>query len=180
MGETAHPAACVIGWPVKHSRSPAIHGHWLRTLGIEGHYGIEEIHPDGARDFLSDIAAHGYVGLNATMPHKDIAFEMSEPDERARAVGAANTLWLEGGTLRSTNTDVEGFIGGLDWRAPGWDGRTQKAVILGAGGAARAIAVGLMERGIPEICVVNRTLSKAEALAERLGKAAATTHYLTG
>jgi len=76
-------------------------------LGIEGHYGIEEIHPDGARDFLSDIAAHGYVGLNATMPHKDIAFEMSEPDERARAVGAANTLWLEGGTLRSTNTDVE-------------------------------------------------------------------------
>ena len=96
---------------------------------------------------------------------------MSEPDERARAVGAANTLWLDNGKLRSTNTDVEGFIGALDSAAPGWDKRSDSAVVLGAGGAARAVVYGLIERGMKTIHVVNRTFGKAEAAASVSGQA---------
>jgi shikimate dehydrogenase len=94
---------------------------------------------------------------------------MSEPDERATAVGAANTLWLDAGRLRSTNTDVEGFICALDASSAGWDDRTQEAIVLGAGGAARAVVYGLIERGISTIHVVNRTLDKAQAIRERFG-----------
>ncbi len=103
------------------------------------------------------------------MPHKDMALAMSEPDDRARAVGAANTLWLDNGRLRSTNTDVEGFVGSLDSAAPGWDQRGDSAVVLGAGGAARAVVYGLIERGMKTIHVVNRTFGKAELLRERFG-----------
>ena len=111
------------------------------------------------------------------MPHKDMALKLSEPDERALAVGAANTLWLEDGTLKSTNTDVEGFIGALDESAPGWDEGLQKAVVMGAGGAARAVVYGFIERGVPRIHVVNRTLSKAEAFRERFGPSVVPTSF---
>ena len=163
-------AACVIGYPAKHSRSPRLHGYWIATYGLDAAYRAEEISPEDVEAFISDLAGHGYVGANVTMPHKDVAFALSEPDERARAVGAANTLWLDDGKLRSTNTDVEGFTNALDAAAPGWDARTKRAVVLGAGGAGRAVVYGLVERGIPEIRVVNRTIEKAAVLRASFGE----------
>lgn len=162
-------AACVIGWPARHSRSPLIHGFWLRAYGIDGDYTIEERPPEAFDAFVTALAANGYVGANVTMPHKDRAFALSEPDDRARAVGAANTLWLAADRLKSTNTDVEGFIAALDERAPGWDREASSAVVLGAGGAGRAIVYGLLDRGVRTIHVVNRTRAKADEMRERFG-----------
>lgn len=162
---------CVVGWPAKHSRSPKLHGYWLRKYGFDGEYRIEEVKPEDFKAFITDLAGRGYVGCNITMPHKDAAFALSEPDERAKGVGAANCLWLEGGRLRATNTDVEGAMGALDAAAPGWDKRTTSAVVLGAGGASRAVVFGLIERGITTIHVVNRTYERAVALRERFGSA---------
>jgi shikimate dehydrogenase len=162
-------AACVIGWPVKHSRSPLIHNYWIKQHGIAGEYRREEVAPDRLADFLARMAALGYLGCNVTLPHKEAVLALTEPDNRARAIGAANTLWLDGNHLRSTNTDVEGFLGGLDAAAPGWDNGMEKAVVLGAGGAAAAVTFGLVERGVERIRVVNRTYERAEALAKRFG-----------
>ena len=170
-------AACVIGWPAKHSRSPKLHGHWLQRYGIDGAYRIEEVRPEDFASFVQNLNANGYVGANITMPHKDAALALSEPDERARAVGAANTLWLDDGRLRSTNTDVQGFIGALDAAAPGWNERIESAVVLGAGGAARAVVYGLIERGVKQIHVANRTFEKAEALRERFGPSVRPAHW---
>jgi shikimate dehydrogenase len=163
------PAACVVGYPARHSRSPMLHGYWIRRYGLNADYRAEEIPPGEIREFLTHLADRGYVGCNVTMPHKDIAFELSDPDERAIAVGAANTLWLENGRLRSTNTDIEGFLGALDAAAPGWDQRTSEAIVLGAGGAGRAVVYGLIERGVDAIHLVNRTIEKSEAMRERFG-----------
>ncbi|MCC7348357.1 MAG: shikimate dehydrogenase [Variibacter sp.] len=160
--------ACVIGWPVKHSRSPLIHNYWLKLHGIPGEYRREAVTPEDFPAFVRDLAARGYVGANVTLPHKEAALALSEADAQARAVGAANTLWLEEGRLRSTNTDVEGFIANLDAAAPGWEGAA-RAVVLGAGGSARAVLFGLLERGVAEIALVNRTAAKAEALATVFG-----------
>ncbi|MBV1693109.1 MAG: shikimate dehydrogenase, partial [Hyphomicrobiales bacterium] len=168
MGQPAR-AACIIGWPAKQSRSPMLHGYWLRTLGVDGEYRAEERTPDEFPGFVANLARHGYVGANVTMPHKDAALALSQPDERARAAGAANTLWLGRGELRSTNTDIEGFIAALDLRAPGWDQRTSTAVVLGAGGTGRAIVYGFLERGIRTVFVVNRTRAKAEEMRDRFG-----------
>ena len=164
------PAACVVGYPARHSRSPMLHGYWIKRYGLDADYRVEEIPPGEIREFLTHLADHGYVGCNVTMPHKDVAFELSEPDQRAIAVGAANTLWLENGRLRSTNTDIEGFLGALDAAAPGWDQRTSEAIVLGAGGAGRALVYGLIERGIGSIHLVNRTVEKSEAMRERFGE----------
>ncbi|MBM3525955.1 MAG: shikimate dehydrogenase, partial [Alphaproteobacteria bacterium] len=160
---------CVIGFPAKHSRSPKLHGYWIRKYGIDGDYRAEEIPPEGFADFVIHLAARGYVGANVTLPHKEKAFELSQPDARAKAVGASNTLWLDEGVLRSTNTDVEGFIGALDACAPGWDKRGGDAVVLGAGGAGRAVVYGLIERGLKRIHVVNRTYERAVAFKDRFG-----------
>lgn len=165
------PAACVIGYPARHSRSPKLHGYWIQRYHLDADYRAEEIPPEEFPAFLETLAERGYVGANVTMPHKDMALKLSTPDDRATAVGAANTLWFENGTLRSTNTDVEGFIGSLDAAAPGWSKRTRKAVVLGAGGASRAVVYGLLERGIETIVVVNRTLEKAVALRDAFGTA---------
>ncbi|MGY3583260.1 shikimate dehydrogenase [Bradyrhizobium sp. USDA 4341] len=161
-------AACLIGWPAAHSRSPLIHHYWLRTLGIEGGYVIEAVPPEDFKDFLFRLSLRGFVGANVTIPHKERALALSAPDARARAVGAANTLWFADGELRSTNTDVEGFINNLDACAPGWD-KTEDALVLGAGGAARAVVFGLIERGIARVHLVNRTIARARALAEQFG-----------
>lgn len=118
---------------------------------------------------VTHLAARGYVGANVTLPHKEMALALSEPDARARAVGASNTLWLEDGRLKSTNTDVEGFVLAMDACAPGWDRRSGSAVVLGAGGAGRAVVYGLIERGMAEIHVVNRTLAKAEEFRRMYG-----------
>src|ERR1700676_4579631 len=100
------PPPCLIGWAAAHSRSPLIHHYWLRALGIEGGYSIEAVPPEGFAEFVLHLSAHGFVGANVTIPHKERALALSRPDARARAVGAANTLWYQGGELCSTNTDV--------------------------------------------------------------------------
>jgi shikimate dehydrogenase len=161
-------AACLIGWPAAHSRSPLIHHYWLRTLGIEGGYNIEAVPPEGFAEFVMHLSTHGFVGANVTIPHKERALALSTPDARARAVGAANTLWYEGGELRSTNTDIEGFINNLEACAPGWDKATD-ALVLGAGGSSRAVVFGLVERGIKHVHLANRTIERAEALAVQFG-----------
>jgi shikimate dehydrogenase len=168
MGETIR-AACAVGWPIKHSKSPIIHGHWIERHGIAGEYRLEGVEPDDFPEFITNLAAHGYVGCNITKPHKEVALALSDPDERARAVGAANTLWLDNGHLRSTNTDVEGFISNLDDSAPGWDTNLENAVVLGAGGAARAVVHGILERGAENVHVVNRTFERAEAYRDHWG-----------
>ena len=161
-------AACLIGWPAAHSRSPLIHHYWLRTLEIEGGYNIEAVPPEGFAEFVLHLSTHGFVGANVTLPHKERALALSMPDARARAVGAANTLWYEGGELRSTNTDIEGFINNLDACAPGWDG-LEEALVLGAGGSSRAVVFGLVERGIKRVHLANRTIDRARALADQFG-----------
>jgi shikimate dehydrogenase len=168
MTETKARAACLIGWPAAHSRSPLIHHYWLRTLGIEGGYNIEAVPPEGFAEFVLHLSTHGFVGANVTIPHKERALALSAPDARARAVGAANTLWYEGGELRSTNTDIEGFINNLDACAPGWDGATD-ALVLGAGGSSRAVVFGLIERGIRRVHLANRTPERARGLADQFG-----------
>jgi shikimate dehydrogenase len=162
-------AACVIGWPVEHSRSPLIHNYWIKQLGIAAEYRREAVPPEHFADFVGRLAEHGYVGANVTVPHKQAALALSAPDERARAVGAANTLWLEAGALRSTNTDIEGFIANLDAASRGWERGLEQAVLLGAGGAARAVIFGLIERGVPRIHVVNRSVDRALELRRQFG-----------
>jgi shikimate dehydrogenase len=161
-------AACLIGWPAAHSRSPLIHRHWLRTLGIAGGYVIEAVPPEELQDFVFRLALRGFVGANVTVPHKERVLALSKPDARARAVGAANTLWFADGELNSTNTDVEGFVNNLDGSAPGWD-KIEEALVLGAGGSARAVVFGLLERGITCVHLVNRTPARAQTLADQFG-----------
>ena len=165
---TRPPAACLIGWPAAHSRSPLIHHYWLRTLGIEGGYVIEAVPPDEFKDFLFRLSLRGFAGANVTIPHKEQALALSKPDARARAVGAANTLWFKDGELCSTNTDVEGFIDNLDASAPGWD-KCEDALVLGAGGSSRAVLFGLIERGVKRVHLANRTTERAHALADQFG-----------
>jgi shikimate dehydrogenase len=162
------PAACLIGWPAAHSRSPLIHHYWLRTLGIEGGYVIEAVPPADLRDFVLRLSLRGFVGANVTIPHKEAVLALSAPDERARAVGAANTLWFADGELRSTNTDVEGFVSNLDASAPGWE-KAEDALVLGAGGSSRAVLFGLLDRGIGRVHLANRTIARVEALAKTFG-----------
>jgi shikimate dehydrogenase len=171
LSERSTRAACVVGWPIKHSRSPLIHGYWIRQHGLDADYRREEVAPEGFADFIRNLSSRGYVGANITIPHKEMALQLSEPDDCAQAAGAANTLWLDGGRLRSTNTDVEGFIANLDAAVPGWAERTGEAVVLGAGGSARAVVYGLIQRGIGRINVVNRSRDRAEALRQRFGAA---------
>jgi shikimate dehydrogenase len=165
---TRAPAACLIGWPAAHSRSPLIHHYWLRTLGIAGGYAIEAVPPEDLRDFVLRLSLHGFVGANVTIPHKESVLALSTPDARALAIGAANTLWFADGELRATNTDVEGFINNLDASAPGWDA-AEEALVLGAGGSSRAVVFGLIERGIRRVHLANRTMARAEALAAQFG-----------
>ncbi|HET9903324.1 MAG TPA: shikimate dehydrogenase [Xanthobacteraceae bacterium] len=163
-------AACVIGWPVEHSRSPLIHNYWLAKYGLPGDYRKEAVRPEDFSAFVKELSARGYVGANVTLPHKEAALNVSEPDAQALAIGAANTLWIEDGRLRATNTDVEGFLGNLDACVPGWDRGLRTAVVLGAGGAARAVVYALRTRRIARVFVVNRTLAKAETLARSFGE----------
>jgi shikimate dehydrogenase len=162
-------AACVIGWPVEHSRSPMIHGYWIKQHGLNAEYRREAVPPDQFKAFVSQLAKRGYVGANVTIPHKEAARALSKPDDRAEVIGAANTLWLDGRTLRSTNTDVEGFINNLDASAPGWNRGLETAVVIGAGGTARAVVYGLSERDVGRIHVVNRTFERAVSLCEDFG-----------
>jgi shikimate dehydrogenase len=163
-------AVCVIGYPVKHSRSPMIHNYWIKQHGIDAIYRIEEVTPDVFPDFIKNLRQRGYVGANVTVPHKQAVMTLSEPDEKARGIGAANALWFTDGTLRSTNTDVHGFLSNLDAATPGWDRGLETAVVLGAGGGARAVVYGLLQREVQRVYVINRTRDRAEALQKQFGQ----------
>ncbi|MDH3581314.1 MAG: shikimate dehydrogenase [Hyphomicrobiales bacterium] len=164
--------ACVIGWPIEHSRSPLVHGYWLTKYGIDGRYTKEAVSADKLSDFVKAMAAEGYAGCNVTVPHKEAVLALADhADDTARAIGAANTLWFENGTLFATNTDTYGFMTHLDTSAPGWSDGLEAAAVLGAGGAARAVLKGLVDNGVGEIRLFNRTAARAEALAERFGSA---------
>jgi len=164
------PKACVIGYPVRHSRSPLIHGYWLNRLGIAGTYERAEIAPAEFSRFIDNFARQGFTGGNVTLPHKQAAFERCAWTTAAAAcLKAVNTLWIEAGVLHGENTDAAGFLAALDEDAPGWDGGQGRALIIGAGGAARAVAYALKLRGIGEILLVNRTKARADAVAADIG-----------
>ena len=164
-------AACVIGWPVEHSRSPAIHRFWLKRYGIDGAYEKEAVAPEELAAFLGSLKARGYAGANVTLPHKEEALRLAAfADEAARAIGAANTLWLDGeGTLHASNSDAYGFTTNLSAEAPQWNKGRRPVLVLGAGGAARAILHGLIARGASRILLANRTRDRAETLADAFG-----------
>ncbi|MFY9684480.1 MAG: shikimate dehydrogenase [Pseudolabrys sp.] len=164
-----HKAVCVVAWPAGHSRSPLIHNYWIKQHKLDAEYRREAVPPDKFAAFVQDLHGNGYVGANITVPHKEAALAASEPDDRARAVGAANTLWYDDGTLRSTNTDVEGFLANLDVAAPGWDRGLETAVVLGAGGGARAVVFALLQREVGRVYVLNRTHDRAQALKKKFG-----------
>lgn len=161
----------IIGWPVSHSRSPLIHNHWLAAHNIKAHY--ERCPIDPAADFratLNGLAADGFIGANVTIPHKENAFAaMDSVDAAAQKLGAVNTITFRDGALHGSNTDGAGFVAGLkaalaDKGAEGHDWAAHPALVLGAGGAARAIIVALHEAGVPQIRLVNRTKERADAL----------------
>lgn len=161
--------ACVIGYPILHSRSPLIHGYWLREHRIEGEYLRREVRPDEIDGFLQNFASQGLAGCNVTLPHKETAARNAKHVSAVvRTLGVANTLWLEDGELHADNTDVAGFLAHLDDSIPGWQQRTGHAVVLGAGGAARSIIYGLSKSGIGRISVVNRSRERAQELLREL------------
>jgi shikimate dehydrogenase len=166
---TAAPKAFVIGHPIAHSRSPLLHGFWLEQLCLPGSYEKIDVAPDALPAFIGGLRQAGFSGGNVTVPHKTAVMGLvDDVDEAARAIGAANTLWFEAGRLRAGNTDAFGFVANLDAEAPGWDASPGMAIVLGAGGAARAVVHGLLARGFA-ITVVNRTRETAAALAAHVG-----------
>jgi shikimate dehydrogenase len=168
MMKTIH--AGVIGWPIEHSRSPMIHGHWLRRHGIDGTYTKQAVKPEDFTTFVRGFAERGFAGANVTVPHKEAAFALADVVEpEAAAVGAANTLWLEGGRLHATNTDTYGFMTNLTKTVPDWQAKDRPVAILGAGGSARTIAYGFLQAGVTEVRLFNRTRNRADALAEHFG-----------
>ena len=160
--------AGVFGWPAGHSRSPQLHGHWLERHGIDGAYVPLPVPPEQFEAALRGVMAAGFRGANVTIPHKEAAFALCDArDAFATRCGAVNTLLFEGGRIMGSNTDGFGFMENLRQHAPDW--RPGPAVLLGAGGAARAIAAALVDAGVPEVVVVNRSAGRAEELAAALG-----------
>jgi shikimate dehydrogenase len=161
--------AFVCGHPIGHSRSPLIHGHWLTTLGIAGSYERVDVAPSDIRDFIKALPANGYAGGNVTIPHKEAAFHtVDRRDGDADAVGAVNTLWLEDGVICGGNTDAIGFAANLDEHAPEWRDRGA-ALVLGAGGASRAVVHAILQAGYGRVEIVNRTVGRAQDIADRFG-----------
>ncbi|MBZ9675214.1 shikimate dehydrogenase [Mesorhizobium sp. ES1-1] len=176
MAEAASKAF-VTGHPIKHSRSPKIHGHWLAEHGIDGSYEAIDVAPADFAAFLATLRKNGYRGGNVTIPHKEAAFaQAGRRDDAAEQIGAVNTLWFEDGDLWGGNTDAHGFAANLDDHAPGW-AANGPAVVLGAGGASRAVIHALKQRGVSDIRIVNRTLARAQELRDRFG-AGVTAHGL--
>jgi shikimate dehydrogenase len=164
--------ACVIGWPIEHSRSPLIHGYWLKTYGIAGSYSKEAVRPEEAAAFLRSMREQGFAGCNVTLPHKETAFAVAnETSPAARAMGAANTLWFEGGRLMADNTDSLAFMEHLRAFVPSLSLKNKLVALLGAGGAARALVYALLEAGAAEVRVFNRTRERADAVARHFGAA---------
>lgn len=168
---TGFRAAGVIGWPVAHSRSPALHGYWLRRYRVAGAYIPMPVRPDRIEAALRGLAALGFAGCNVTVPHKQAALALADhPDALARRIGAVNLILVEpDGSLTGRNTDAAGFLDNLRQQAPAWRAADGPAVVLGAGGAARAVLAALTDAGVPDIRLLNRTRSHAEALADAFG-----------
>jgi len=164
----AEKKAFVTGCPIHHSRSPQIHHYWLQSYDIDGHYDAVETTVKSFPAFISSLKEQGWQGGNITLPHKEQAFfQVEKHDEAAAKIGAINTVWFENGILCGTNTDAYGFARNLDDFAPDWAQET--ALVIGAGGAARAVLFALKARGFKHIVLVNRTRARADALAAHLG-----------
>ncbi len=165
------PLAGVIGSPIAHSRSPALHTHWLRTLGIPGHYIPMDVAHEDLAEALRVLPRLGFVGVNVTIPHKEAALALADlATDRAALIGAANTLIFRAdGKVHADNTDGYGFIENLRRNAPHWDPSAGPAAVFGAGGGARAVIAALLEAGISEIRLANRTRTRAEALRSDFG-----------
>ena len=165
------PLAGVIGSPIAHSRSPALHGYWLRRYGIQGHYIPMDIAQADLREALQFLPKIGFVGLNVTIPHKETILGLADVvTDRAALIGAANTLiFRKDGKIHADNTDGAGFIANLRQNAPHWNPAAGPAVVFGAGGAARAVIAALIEVGVPEIRLANRTRPRADALRSDFG-----------
>jgi shikimate dehydrogenase len=162
--------AGIFGWPIGHSRSPQLHGYWLEHYGIDGAYVPLAVRPEDFPAAVRALPLLGFVGANVTVPHKEAAFAACDQvDDAARRIGAVNTLVIEGGRIHGSNTDAYGFIENLREGAPAWRAADGPAVMLGAGGSARAVAVALLDAGVPEVRVLNRTEERAATLARDLG-----------
>ncbi len=166
------PLAGVIGSPIAHSRSPRLHGHWLKSYGLAGHYIPMDVPAAKLEDTLRLLPEIGFVGVNITIPHKERVMEIADMvSDRATLIGAANTLtFREGGKIYADNTDGYGFLENLKQGAPDWRATAGPAVVLGAGGASRAVITALLEAGVPEIYLSNRTRLRAEKLREDFGQ----------
>jgi shikimate dehydrogenase len=167
-GERPATKAFVVGHPITHSRSPLIHGTWLKTYGLPGSYERLPVAPEDFPLFLRSFADRGYAGGNVTIPHKEAAFAgVDRRTERAERLRAVNTVWIEDGVLWGDNTDVTGFMAHLDASlGPDWDGDIGTALVIGAGGAARAVVAGLLDRAFERVLIANRTLDRAREVAE--------------
>lgn len=165
------PLAGVIGSPVAHSRSPLLHTHWLKTYGIAGYYIPMDVAQADLREVIAALPKAGFVGVNVTIPHKESVLALADVvTDRAALIGAANTLIFRGdGRIHADNTDGYGFIANLRQNAPGWAPAAGPAAVIGAGGAARAVVASLIEVGVPEIRLANRTRARAEALRQEFG-----------
>ncbi len=166
------PLAGVIGHPVGHSRSPKLHGHWLKTYGLDGHYVPMDVAPADLETVLRTLPKAGFVGTNVTVPHKEAALRIADHvSDRATVIGAANTLvFREDGSIHADNTDGYGFMENLRAGAPDWNAKDGPAVVFGAGGAARAVLQALADAGVPEILLTNRTRTRADHLKEEFGQ----------
>lgn len=164
--------AGVIGWPVEHSLSPRLHGYWLERYKINGAYVALAVRPPDLAEVLRILPRIGFRGVNITVPHKEAALEvMDEVEPLARSIGAVNTVVVrDDGTLEGRNTDAYGFLENLREGAPQWHAPHKPVAVVGAGGAARAVCVALLDAGVPELYLINRTKARAEQLAEDLGE----------
>jgi shikimate dehydrogenase len=165
------PLAGVIGHPIAHSRSPALHGFWLRRYGVKGHYIPMDVAPADLETTLRHLPKIGFVGLNVTLPHKEAILKIADViTDRAALIGAANTLiFRKDGKIHADNTDGAGFVANLRQNAPHWVPAAGPAAVFGAGGAARAVVAALIEVGVPEIRIANRSRPRAEALRADFG-----------
>lgn len=165
------PLAGVIGWPIAHSRSPALHGHWLKRYGIKGHYVPVPVMPEHLAEVLRALPRMGFVGANVTIPHKEAVLTLADVvTDRAALIGAANTLiFRPDGKIHADNTDGYGFIANIRQHAPGWIPDISPAAVIGAGGAARAVVASLLESGVPELRLTNRTRIRAEQIRSEFG-----------
>lgn len=162
--------AGVCGWPIKHSRSPHLHNYWLRQYEIDGVYVPFAMPPEGVKDAIRMLPALGISGMNVTVPNKEKAYKaMDEVDRWAQRLKAVNTIVVRDGVLRGVNTDAFGFLESLLDAKPDWRADAGPVVVLGAGGAARAIVAGLQDKGAPEIRIANRTSERAAAISDEFG-----------